>query len=247
MKSNETLCSYEFGNVDKVIYTSSKQLYIFNFIDGKLFRYNQIDKTIVNCSYPDGFTFNNSWPPTVNEISDGNLIIIGGEFDKVDNAISDKVNIYNTTIDSWYEGLSLPAPLVNHATVVYNEDVYVIGGYTNSETKQLLVYKHGKWAYLTPLSITRQLHFALLYNECIYAFTGSKVTIKPECYDIKNDRWSTLETELYDGINSSIYDAYNCIMYSKNKDNIYCIDMVKKTKQLYCNCDNIANLVLLDY
>ena len=110
-----------------------------------------------------------------------------------------------------------------------------------------MVYKHGKWAYLTPLSITRQCHFALLYNECIYAFTGSKLTIKPECYDIKNDRWSTLETELYDGINSSIYDAYNCIIYSKNKDNIYCIDMVKKTKQLYCNCDDIANLVLLDY
>ena len=49
------------------------------------------------------------------------------------------------------------------------------------------------------------------------------------------------------GVNSSIYDAYNCIIYSKNKDNIYCIDMVKKTKQLYCNCDDIANLVLLDY
>ena len=246
VKYNETLCSYEFGNVDKVIYTSSKQLYIFNFIDGKLFRYDQIDKTIVVCSYPDGYIFNKRWPPTVNETSDGNLIIIGGEFK---NSDSDKVKIYNTSIDSWSEGLSLPAPLVNHATVVYNEDVYVISGHTNRETTQVLVYKHSKWVYVTPLSKGRQQHFAVLYNECIYAFTDCEDTIKPECYDIKNEKWSTLETTLYDGINNNcIYDAYNCIIYSKDKDNIYCVDMENKTnKLLYCNCENLDKLLVLDY
>ena len=247
VKSNEILCSYEFGNVDKVIYTSSKHLYIFNFTDGKLFRYNQIDKTIVVCSYPDGYTFMKELPPTVNETSDGNLIIIGGE---LNNSDSDKVNIYNTAIDSWSEGLSLPEPLVNHATVVYNEVVYVISGFTNRETTQLLVYRHGKWVYLTPLSRARQRHLAVLYNECIYAFTDISDYIKPEYYDIENDKWSTLETELYDGVyhNNSIYDAYNCVIYYINDDNIYRVDMENKTKKLlYCNCENLNKLLVLDY
>ena len=246
MKSNETLCSYEFGNVDKVIYTSSKQLYIFNFTDGKLFRYDQIDNNIVVCSYPDGYIFHNIFPPTVNEISDGNLIIIGGGYDV--NSHSDKVKIYNTSIDSWSNGIHLPTILVNHATVVYNKDVYVIGGYADNKNTHLLVYRHGKWVHLTPLCIGRQRHLAILYNECIYVFTDNRCKMKPECYDIQNDRWSTLETDLYDGVynSNSIYDNNNYIIYTIYKnDDIYCIDMkYQRKKLLYSNCKDIEHLVI---
>ena len=74
----------------------------------------------------------------------------------------DTIKIYNTSLDSGSYETPLPKRLVNHLTVVYNKDVYVISGNANCETSR------------------RRRHLEVLYNAYIYIFYNSKNTVNPE-------------------------------------------------------------------
>ena len=60
---------------------------------------------------------------------------------------------------------------VDHATVVVDEDIYVIGGDTGSGvTNTVIRYRGGKWHTLAPLLHERHWHAALVRDNCIYVY-----------------------------------------------------------------------------
>ena len=59
----------------------------------------------------------------------GKIFLIGGiEGSEANNWPSKKVDIYNTTTNTWHIGPSLPLPLFDHLSLVLDGKIYVIGG-----------------------------------------------------------------------------------------------------------------------
>ena len=100
IKNDNALIKHDFGSVSNVIYTKSNNLYILCCIIGKMFKYNKYTNTITNCHYPNDYLCNETYPPTINEMCDGNLITIGGVYIGT-KCRTDKVMIYNTSTDEY--------------------------------------------------------------------------------------------------------------------------------------------------
>ena len=77
------------------------------------------------CSYPTHSNCNSS--SSVNETSDGRLVVIGGSR-RSNVSYSTEVRYYDIANDSWSKGQRLPYVVGYHATVVDGDDIYVIGG-----------------------------------------------------------------------------------------------------------------------
>ena len=244
--NNNRIFQYNFGDGNKVIYINSNLL-IINFTKGKMLRFNTITNDVTHCSYPRDYLFHSGCAPTVNVTIDGDLITIGG-YQSNDGGCSCKVNIYNINTDSWSAGKSVPYGVGHHATVVVDEDIYVIGGYTGSgaTTNTVIRYRGGKWHTLAPLLHEIHWHAALVRDNCIYVYGGYYGgVVKPECYNITTNVWTSLNTDIFNDVrlSNSAYDESVIYMYSKN--NIYSICLDNNDKTLLYSDVNISDDCLI--
>ena len=68
------------------------------------------------------------------------IYVIGG-FDE-SGQVTDIVEVYNITNNTWTKAAPLPEPLHHTATASYNDKIYVVGGYTapSSPSNKLFIY-----------------------------------------------------------------------------------------------------------
>ena len=236
--TKERLVQYNFGVINYVIYTTKQLLFIFSFSEGKMYKYNNATKEVVVCSDPTNYCFD--CLPTVNETSDGRLVVIGGWRSNV--SYSNEVRYYNIANDSWSKGQSLPYVVGLHTTVVDGDDIYVIGGNVN----KVIRYRNGTWQTLSPLLNNRYWHIAVLDDNCIYVYGGDNRT-NCECYDILTDQWSVVDNAVYTNIKSynSIIDVNKRLLYTREDDNVYSISLDNNIKYLLYKNVSCRRLVLM--
>ena len=243
INDNNRIFQYNFGDGNKIIYINSNLL-IINFTEGKMLRFNTITNDVTHCSYPRDYLFHSGCAPTVNVTIDGDLITIGGY--QTNTRSSCKVNIYNINTDSWSAGKSLPYDVGGHATVVVDEDIYVIGGDTDSGvTNTVIRYRGGKWHTLAPLLHARHYHAALVRDNCIYVYGSNVGGLKPECYNITTNVWTSLNTDIFNDVTSynSVYDE--SVIYMNSNNNIYSICLYNNDKTLLYSDVNISHYCLI--
>ena len=235
--TKERLVQYNFGVVDYVIYTT-KQL-LFSFSEGKMYKYNNATKEVVVCSDPTNYCFD--WLSTVNETSDGRLVVIGGR--RSNGSCSNEVRYYDIANDSWSKGQSLPYAVGYHTTVVDVDDIYVIGG---GNVNTVIRYRNGTWQTLSPLLNNRYRHIAVLDGNCIYVYGGEYRT-DGEYYDISTDQWSVIDNAVYKSIKSynSIIDVNKRLLYTREGDNVYSISLDNNIKSLVYENVSCCRLVLM--
>ena len=236
--TKERLVQYNFGEVDYVIYITKQLLFIFSFSEGKMYKYNNATKEVVVCSYPTNYYFDCS--PTVNETSDGRLVVIGGWRSNV--SYSNEVRYYDIANDSWSKGQSLPYDVGAHTTVVDGDDIYVIGGNVN----KVIRYRNGRWQTLSPLLNNRHCHIAMLDDNCIYVYGGDNRT-DCECYDILTDQWSVVDNAVYTNINyyNSVIDVNKRLLYTREGVNVYYISLDNNITSLLYENVSCHRLVLM--
>ena len=250
VQNHNALIKHDFGKVSNVIYTKSNNLYILCSSIGKMFKYNKHTNIITNCQYPNDYLFHVSLPPTINEMCDGNLITIGGAY--IDTECkTDKVMIYNTSTDEWSSGPTLPCGICNHATVIYNSEIYVIGGHSTEQITKVIRYKDDVWKSMAPLEYHRQRHIAVKYGNIIYAI-GGKNRGKPitniESYNIHTNQWHTINTDVFNDItkDNAVYDNNSPLFYMYKDSNIYCISLDNYTIKLkYSNIKYTKYLIIM--
>ena len=76
IKNNNSIIKHDFGDITNVIYTKSKDLFILCCFTSKMYKYNKQNNIITECRYPKDYIFE-KYPPTINEMKNGNLICIG--------------------------------------------------------------------------------------------------------------------------------------------------------------------------
>ena len=235
--TKERLVQYNFGKVRNVIYTTKQLLFILSFSECKMYKYNNATKEVVVCSYPTNYYFD--WLPTVNETSDGRLVVIGG---RSNVSYSNEVRYYDIANDSWSKGQSLPYTVGWHTTVVDGDDIYVIGGNVN----KVIRYRNGTWQTLSPLLNNRYWHIAMLDGNCIYVYGGVNRT-DCECYDILTDQWSVVDNAVYTNIKSfnSVIDVNKRLLYTCQGDNVYSISLDNNIKSLLYKNVSCHRLVLM--
>ena len=247
IQNKNTLIEHDFGNVSNVIYTKSNHLYILCSSIGKMFKYNKFTNIITDCNYPNDYLFNTDYPPTFNEMRDGNIIIIGGIYIN-SMTITNRVMIYNTSLNTWSEGPPLPYKVDNHATVMDNTDIYVISGFCTNCITDVILYRDDEWQRVASLQSGRQVHIAFKRDNLIYAVGGKNFcTSVPniERYDILTNQWNTIKTDVFNGSNAcnSVYDANDHLFYMYENTNIYCVSLDNFTKTLkYSNIEFINNM-----
>ena len=235
--TKERLVQYNFGKVRNVIYTTKQLLFILSFSECKMYKYNNATKEVVVCSYPTNYYFD--WLPTVNETSDGRLVVIGG---RSNVSYSNEVRYYDIANDSWSKGQSLPYDVGCHTTVVDGDDIYVIGGNVN----KVIRYRNGRWQTLSHLLNNRDWHIAMLDDNCIYVYGGVNRT-DCECYDILTDQWSVVDNAVYTNIKSfnSVIDVNKRLLYTCQGDNVYSISLDNNIKSLLYKNVSCRRLVLM--
>ena len=235
--TKERLVQYNFGEVNNVIYTTKQLLFIFSFREGKMYKYNNATKEVVVCSDPTNYYFN--WSPTVNETSDGRLVVIVGWSN---GSYSNEVRYYNMANDSWSKGQSLPYVVGHHTTVVDGDDIYVIGG---GNVNNVIRYRNGTWQTLSHLLNNRHWHIAMLEGNCIYVYGGNRTDC--ECYDISTDQWSVVDNAVYKSINynNSIIDVNKRLLYTCEDVNVYSISLDNNIKSLVYENVSCRRLVLM--
>ena len=102
--TNRRLMHYNFGEVDKVIYASNDEIFIFSFSERMMYKYRIAKRRVVMCRYPTYSEFDYS--TSIDLMSDGQLIAIGGKIP--DRGYSKVVYYYDVTGDSWTLGCNVP-------------------------------------------------------------------------------------------------------------------------------------------
>lgn len=133
-----------------------------------------------------------------------NIYILGGI---TNSGVTNTVDIYNAATDTIATGPIMPYSVQFHASVVYNGDIYVIGGNSGTITSSVIKYDGTSWTSVAPLNIPRYGHTAVVINGAIYVFGGNSGT-------------NTLNIiEKYDGINWTVTPftmPYNSLFHTTN-------------------------------
>ncbi|MFZ8846298.1 MAG: Kelch repeat-containing protein [Candidatus Hydrothermia bacterium] len=117
-------------------------------------------------------------------VLNGQIYVIGGG--------NNKVEVYDIIADSWIEKKSLDISLKNHTCSVLDNNIYVFGGQTSSNTISSKVFKYDPnsdtWSYVTDMKTPRRgLGSAVIGNE-IYVFGGiddnNNITNKVEIFKV---------------------------------------------------------------
>lgn len=106
---------------------------------------------------------------------------------------------------------------------IYNDKIYVIGGYNNTAYNINSCYDitTGTWSTKAPLTTSRALFCSAIYNGKIYCFSGLRngtVIAETECYDIATDSWSSktsIPSAVYTISGSVVNNAVYIVAYGK--------------------------------
>ena len=111
------------------------------------------------------------------------------------------MDVYDIARDKWIENeiAPLPLPLHHSASAVYNEKIYVVGGYLKQKvpTDKLFIYdpEINEWQEGKSLPTPRGAINAQFVNGILYVVGGVNASNIPVdtnfAYDPKTDRWST--------------------------------------------------------
>lgn len=132
--------------------------------------------------------------------AENTIFVLGGKELRDQEQTLDSVLIYDRQSFKWGECEPIPYPVYGHATVSYNDMVYVIGGKGDNKKclKKMCAYdaKRFEWKELAPMKTSRSLFGATIHNDKIYVAAGvtdSGLTDAVEVYDIATNKWSDLE------------------------------------------------------
>ena len=242
IKHNTKILAYSFGSVNRIIYIRD-YLYTINFIDGKMYKYNTLSNDVFECSYPCNYEFTLGYHPMVTSTVNG-FMLNGGRYN---NTNSLNVCIYNMSTNTWINSKSSPYNIYRHATISDGDDIYVIGGFIDNKnaTNKVIRFRNNEWTTMSPLLSNRVNHTAILYNKCIYVY-GGDTEMTPECYDISTDKWSSNDTNVFNGItySNSVYDECNRLFYMSVSKQIYSISIDDAIKTLVYDDNDASDYIL---
>ena len=236
IQNNIALLEYDFGVVTNVIYTTSDKLYVLNCSEGNMCVYDKYGCTVTKCAYPDVYLFHPEHPPTINERGNGDLITIGGRHLNSERS-SDVVMIYNTVMDEWSTGRRLPYSIANHATVIDDTGIYVIGGYNEKFCTKVICFKHGVWEELAYIEYDRQRHLAITCDDIIFCIGGGNDDHNfpyIERYDPITDQWHIIKTDVFEGmtVDNTVYSSKECVLYTIKGGDVYSTSLNTYSKTL---------------
>jgi N-acetylneuraminic acid mutarotase len=130
------------------------------------------------------------------EVIDGKIYVMGGA-DYLKDGIMDLVEIYDPETDDWSESTPLPDPIDHTAAVVYDNKLYIIGGFLDDKTATDKVWSYNPktdvWTEELPLPTARGALAAEVIDGNIYVIGGIGLDHKPvatnEMYSIENQTW----------------------------------------------------------
>ncbi len=132
---------------------------------------------------------------TVTVLNNHDIYVIGG-FDE-SGKVTDIVEIYNITNNTWTKATPLPEPLHHTAAASYNDKIYVVGGYTSpwSPSNKLFIYDpvQNKWLEGKQMPTARGALSVNFINGTLYAIGGSsdRPLNSNEAYDPSSNTWTT--------------------------------------------------------
>lgn len=134
------------------------------------------------------------------EIIDGKIFVMGGA-DYLKDGIMDLVEIYDPETGVWSESTPLPVPIDHTTAVVYENKLYIVGGFLEDKTATDKVWMYDPetdvWTEEPPLPTARGALAAEVIDGNIYAIGGVGLDHKPvatnEMYSIENESWITKE------------------------------------------------------
>jgi len=120
-------------------------------------------------------------------------------------------NWYSSSSTGWTDAASLPEPIADQSSVVFNDKIYSIGGYGNGPTDPKgdnWVYdpSTNSWEEKTSMPTARWGMIAVEFNGKIYVFGGSESYYynpgnrKNEVYDPVTDTWDTTKSLIPEGL-----------------------------------------------
>ena len=97
---------------------------------------------------------------------------------------------------TWAAQTSLPSALASPGSAVFNNKIYLFGGYTGSYLNTVSVYDPAAsvWSAKTPMPTARQFSAAVVLNGKIHVLGGSNANARlaaHEIYDPVSDTWQT--------------------------------------------------------
>ncbi|XP_071944391.1 kelch-like protein 26 [Antedon mediterranea] len=114
------------------------------------------------------------------------------------------VERYDSGTDSWEYVAPLTLHTFGHSSAVVGGKLFITGGVVDgghfSNALQVYDPNHDKWTFKAPMSSTRAFHVMCSVGKKIYVIGGNTRDSKNrrvdcravECYDTKNEQWSTL-------------------------------------------------------
>ncbi|ADX85131.1 fibronectin type III domain-containing protein [Saccharolobus islandicus] len=121
----------------------------------------------VNASYLASLPYANSHVAVV--YYQGSLYIIGGD------SHSNQVWIYSN--GTWNIGPSLPFSLVSPSAIVYNNTIYVMGGYNSTGINPYVLKLNGNsWVVVSEMPLPAYSPYIFVYNNAIYVIGGENTT-----------------------------------------------------------------------
>src|SRR5215213_2884978 len=123
------------------------------------------------------------------------IYVIGG-FDE-SSQVTDIVEVYNITNNTWTKAAPLPEPLHHTAAASYDDKIYVVGGYTApwSPSNKLFIYDpvQNKWQEGNPMPTARGALNVNFINGTLYAIGGSsdRPLSSNEAYDPSSNTWTS--------------------------------------------------------
>ncbi|XP_070784056.1 kelch-like protein 40b [Enoplosus armatus] len=129
--------------------------------------------------------------------AENSIFVLGGRELKEQELMLDSVLVYDRQSFKWGESEPIPYQVYGHATISYNDVVYVIGGKGENKNclRQMCAYdaKRFEWKELAPMKVARSLFGATVHKDRIYVAAGvtdTGLTDSVEVYDIATNKWS---------------------------------------------------------
>ena len=125
----------------------------------------------------------------------GKIYNIGGFNDT--SGVTNITRIYTIGTNTWTTGAPMPAALTDHATILWNGVIYVVGGYNGSATVNTLYAYNiagNSWTTLAPLPGPLFLPGAGAINNKLYVASGNDGSVQVNTlriYDIPTNTWTT--------------------------------------------------------
>lgn len=131
------------------------------------------------------------------DVVNNKIFVIGGA-DYRNGGQTNLVEVYDPLANQWTEGIPLPYSLDHAPSIVYDNKIYVMGGFLEDKhtTDKMLIFDPSKnqWTEGKSLPEPRAASVAEVVNGTIYVISGLNLNHDPVstnfAYNIENDTWT---------------------------------------------------------